>query len=812
MAEAILVKRSGASAHTPKRNKETAARRVAVWRILLSLVLCFFPPLVAYHALKGGGPIAWILEYLATVEALFLYRYLRPRSTPGGGNENRPLLSKVLMVLDRVAPWLIGALLAGGAVVILIGLDITPASAFLAWFALVAEGSAGGTIAYMFVVMFAFFSAVFSGITLSADALFPIFGVSAVNLLLWGVILEDKGLSAVAAILFIVALIYFAGRRLGRIGGKSIMAVIQVTLVTAFIALPLSTVIIRNSLIDGLFSIHMDGTVAQLFPNFPFLYNVPGYGSSLSSTVLGERPNLTSRPVFQVTGPSGATIYLRTGVYDIYTGVGWRLSNYEKRRGELAAYFYGHGPTGPIPSSIGTITVKLLIDFYSSVPNTLNTVGFLYSGRPVADLSYGSLASGFVVGSPMSVGTIVTDVVDPSPPPPPEVAGLLNQPLEAFGGGGSPWNPPWDHGGRRSSHYIGSSSSDQAKRYNYWASDLPRWMREESAIPSRYSITPQEEEIDLSTGHLSREVVNLAHSLARPTESETIAAIRNYLVDNYRYSLNTTAAGPADDTVDAFLFHSKTGYCVHFATAFVILARLDGIPARYVTGFLVYLPQDGTTTTVTGLSAHAWAEVWVPKRGWVTEEATPPMLESAFSVPGFYHYFNPTDSSLTARELAAVLGNRVPVRERTLLAPAAPTGHRPAGSPLTGAGMGALGLAALALFAILLTRRLAPEEVRLARLVKRIMRRSRWGGLPDPERVGWSAWADALSLRKPARRGATHRASAIILRHYFGRQERPGEDLSFLERFYRSALRGLRARRKRGARAPQSEPIASSRN
>lgn len=811
MAEAILIKRSGLAARIPERSKKATIKRISAWSIALSLALCFIPPIVAYLVLKGGGPIAWILEYLASVEALFLYRYLRSRSRGAGEKQNGESGRRIMLLLDRAAPWLIGVLLSGGAAAILIGLDITPASAFLAWFALVAEGTAGGTIAYMFVVMFAFFSAVFSGLVLSVDVLFPIFGISAVDLLLWGVIVEDKGLSGIAAILFIVALIYFAGRRLGRIGGRSVMAVIQVTLVTAFIALPLSTVIIRNSLIDGLFSIHMDGPVAQLFPDFPFLYNVPGYGNTLSSTALGVRPDLTSRPVFEVTGPSGATIYLRTAVYDIYNGIGWRLSNYEKRRAELAAYFYGQGPEAPIPSSIKTITVKLLIDFYSSVPHTLDTIGFLYSGRPVADLSYGSLSSGFVVSSPMSSGTVVTDVNDASVPPP-GARGLLDRPLAAFSDGLSPWNPSWDRAHAPASHYVDSGSRAQAQLQSFWANDLPRWMREESVIPSRYSITPREEQIDLSTGTLPHQIVNLAHSLARPTEEATIAAIRTYLADNYRYSLNTTASGPADDTVDDFLFHSKTGYCVQFATAFVILARLDGIPARYVTGFLVYLPQNSTTATVTGLSAHAWAEVWIPKKGWVTEEATPPMLETAFSVPGFYHYFNPTDSSLTARELAAVLGNRVPINERTLARPNVSVAHRSGGSPLKGAGMGALGLFALALFAVLLTRRLAPEEIRLTRLVKRIIRRSRRGGLPDPERVGWNAWAEALALRRPSRRGVTRRASVVILRHYFRGQGHPAGDLPFLERFYRSAFSRLRPGTRRDGRARRREPAASSRS
>jgi transglutaminase-like putative cysteine protease len=71
------------------------------------------------------------------------------------------------------------------------------------------------------------------------------------------------------------------------------------------------------------------------------------------------------------------------------------------------------------------------------------------------------------------------------------------------------------------------------------------------------------------------------------------------------------------DSVDDFLFRTHTGFCGHFASAFVALMRAGGIPARVVTGY-----QGGEWNPVGGYfvirqsDAHAWAEIWVDGHGW----------------------------------------------------------------------------------------------------------------------------------------------------------------------------------------------------
>lgn len=79
----------------------------------------------------------------------------------------------------------------------------------------------------------------------------------------------------------------------------------------------------------------------------------------------------------------------------------------------------------------------------------------------------------------------------------------------------------------------------------------------------------------------------------------------------------------AEDFALWFLEESDTGYCVHFATAATVLLRSMGIPARYVTGYLVQPKANNADTMVRLRDAHAWVEVHMPNCGWITLDPTP---------------------------------------------------------------------------------------------------------------------------------------------------------------------------------------------
>jgi transglutaminase-like putative cysteine protease len=82
----------------------------------------------------------------------------------------------------------------------------------------------------------------------------------------------------------------------------------------------------------------------------------------------------------------------------------------------------------------------------------------------------------------------------------------------------------------------------------------------------------------------------------------------------FRYTL--TPPVYAGNDIGRFLFEGRLGFCVHYAQAATVLARLMGVPARMVTGYLGGEWQgELNTVTVREFDAHAWVEYWTDS-GW----------------------------------------------------------------------------------------------------------------------------------------------------------------------------------------------------
>lgn len=64
------------------------------------------------------------------------------------------------------------------------------------------------------------------------------------------------------------------------------------------------------------------------------------------------------------------------------------------------------------------------------------------------------------------------------------------------------------------------------------------------------------------------------------------------------------------EVIDAFLFGTKRGFCEHYASSFVIMMRMAGIPSRVVTGYQGGV-DNGEYLLVKQSDAHAWAEVYI---------------------------------------------------------------------------------------------------------------------------------------------------------------------------------------------------------
>jgi protein-glutamine gamma-glutamyltransferase len=173
--------------------------------------------------------------------------------------------------------------------------------------------------------------------------------------------------------------------------------------------------------------------------------------------------------------------------------------------------------------------------------------------------------------------------------------------------------------------------------------------RTAAAVPPQYLELPPGN--NPRTMALAAEMQRDASLAAGGPQAMIQAAFSRLRNGNYRYTLDPGVYG--GNTADEFWFDRKEGFCEHIASAFVVLMRGLGIPARIVTGY-----QGGERNPVDGYwvlrqsDAHAWAEVWLAGRGWVRVDPT-----SAVA-PGRVGTFQRLQSPRGI--LAAALGNAAP--------------------------------------------------------------------------------------------------------------------------------------------------------
>lgn len=112
------------------------------------------------------------------------------------------------------------------------------------------------------------------------------------------------------------------------------------------------------------------------------------------------------------------------------------------------------------------------------------------------------------------------------------------------------------------------------------------------------------------------------------------AVLKKFHDESFFYTLQPPALGR--DPVDQFLFESQRGFCEHYASAFAVMMRAVGIPARVVLGYQGgEINQIGEYMIVRQSDAHAWAEVWFAGQGWVRVDPTaavaPERIEMGFT-------------------------------------------------------------------------------------------------------------------------------------------------------------------------------------
>ena len=307
-------------------------------------------------------------------------------------------------------------------------------------------------------------------------------------------------------------------------------------------------------------------------------------GYWVPNTTTGQSAGLAHNPVFQVSG-AAHTSYLRTAVGDVYRNGRWLQSDpvelrYEPPAGVRQLVAADMDRTGGLLSSMPPqrLDRTLLAGYQPS-----STESFDYNVIHIAPL--GTLKS-------LPAGTMPT-----SPH------------LQQIGLPGSFWP------------YSATFSTEEGAREYSWTSAVPRFypsQLEGASVSSDPHYTQLPEGLPSRIRELALEI-----TAGYGSPYAKAKAIESYLRETYPYRFADSPEDfvpPGRDPVDWFLFDHREGTCGVYSSAFVVLARSVGLPARVVSGWAIGAT-DGTQTVYSD-QAHQWAEVPFDRLGWVTFEPT----------------------------------------------------------------------------------------------------------------------------------------------------------------------------------------------
>lgn len=164
--------------------------------------------------------------------------------------------------------------------------------------------------------------------------------------------------------------------------------------------------------------------------------------------------------------------------------------------------------------------------------------------------------------------------------------------------------------------------------------------------------------------NLKREIPLLNDSSLYENRYNIALGICDYFKKNFSYSLTVDNG---DDPLSGFLYDTNEGHCALFASAMTLALRELGIPARYVTGYVVsgdYVPvEDGYEYIVREKNLHAWVEVYFRNVGWLPFDPTASVR--GFDDSAIEEIVDETEEETDPEETDAVIPDDISPEEAT---------------------------------------------------------------------------------------------------------------------------------------------------
>ena len=675
------------------------------------------------YYLNSPFPIPLLLLLIALKSAIYTLRYSFTATGTAGipTNGSNGNDKKAGRWIFTILSGLITIIYAAS---ILFGILITPYSSYAIWITNLPFRTPQGVVSSLMTLICALFASLISGTFFSIGWLWPLFSTTFVIAFLLAFFFQTPifMLILILALVACFAFLVFKYYHAQRLHGFAYLLVIAV------LSSGLSLVISGQALPTGSLVVdqqvhpYLRKQVLSYFPDYPLPYPVPGYGFSFNEARrLGETPFLTPTEVFEIQANKVQRLYLQTRIFDYYDGQTWKYSSLTSGFDTTDVFFQSSNPAAG-----DEIRVKILTDYYNLLPFTQYAKGFRFHDAPPS-ISKGGWNTGFTLKQPFQSGD---------------------------------------------EYFVIQS-------------------REDTQVPERR----YDEEASLQLPRdLPDSVRDLAEKLRRgAADTETVLKrIQQYLALNYTYTLDPMELeededeflDEGEDFVSQFLFGAIRGYCVHFATSFTLLARLNGIPSRYLTGFMVNIEDPSVPTVVTGLHSHAWPEVWIDGQGWTIWEATPASDEGTvdFFLDLFSEGIDLEDDLILQRSENQADGN---------VSSAVSDGGSNRRGLVFMIITAVFGAAALTTFGIIGFRRFSPrllsrnDQTSFGFSLKRMVTQLKRRGVAEPSSTGWMQWGKLIQTYYPVTPKYVDRTVSIINQTVFGARKVRDKDKKYIRLFRR---------------------------